>query len=636
MKKLRKKESMNSLESLQKSESRLRRAELASRSGCWELHLDSQIMYASYGAEKLYGVYNDQFEYAIIKEITLPQYRPFLDTALKNLTEDNIPYDVEFKIKTADTGEIKDIHSVATFDKEHRIVFGITQDITERKQEEEHFKESQHIIESIINSIPARVFWKDKNLVYLGCNTLFANDAGFSSPKDIIGKDDFQMGWSKVAKLYRSDDMQVIISKKPKLNYDELQITAEGNEINLLTSKTPLLNNQGEVTGIIGTYLDITKRRQAELALKESESSLRESQKLARMGSWTLNLIDQITEWSENNFIIYGYKPFEFIPTLEHFKNRVHPDDWNIVEKDMDFVFKNKVDSISEIRIILPDGTIKWFQNNVVPILQNDKVVKLIGINLDITESKLTQLVLKENRNKLIQLNADKDRFISILGHDLKNPFNNILGFSEILTDEIDSLNKDEIKDIAKDIHKSAQITNKLLEDILMWARTQQGKIPFKPHKISFTEICKNIIETLKPNADAKNITIDYSAPMEIIIFADNDMLKTVLRNLVSNAIKFTNNSGVINISAEVNSENVTISVSDNGIGIPSENLAKLFDISEVLSTKGTAGETGTGLGLLLCKEFVEKHGGKIWVESTVGEGCDFKFTLPVFNEQSL
>ncbi len=503
-----KNESMNSFDSLQKSEARLRQAELVSKSGCWELHLDSQIMYASYGTKKLYGVYNDQFEYAIIKEIPLPQYRPFLDNALKNLIEDNKPYDVEFKIKTADTGEIKDIHSVATFDRENKIVFGITQDITERKQAEEHFKESQHIIESIINSIPARVFWKDKNLVYIGCNTLFANDAGFSSPKDIIGKDDFEMGWSKVAKLYQSDDMQVIITKKPKLDYDELQITAEGNEINLLTSKTPLLNKQGEVTGIIGTYLDITKRKKAELALKESEIQLR-------------------------------------------------------------------------------------------------------------------------------QLNADKDRFISILGHDLKNPFNNILGFSEVLTDEIDSLKIDEIEDIAKNIYKSAQIINKLLEDILMWAKAQQGKISFNPQNLNFADICKHTVDILKPNANAKNITVVYPATHNLNVFADTDMLKTVLRNLFSNAIKFTDNGGVININAKQNDSTITISVSDNGVGIPPENLPKLFDISEVLTTKGTAKETGTGLGLLLCKEFVEKHGGKIWVESEVGKGSDFKFTLPKFNEQA-
>ena len=152
---------------------------------------------------------------------------------------------------------------------------------------------------------------------------------------------------------------------------------------------------------------------------------------------------------------------------------------------------------------------------------------------------------------------------------------------------------------------------------------------------MSFADICKDILEILQPSANTKNITINYSAIDEINVFADKDMLKTVLRNLISNAIKFTNKNGAININSVENSGNVTISVSDNGIGISQDNLAKLFDISKVLTTKGTAEETGTGLGLLLCKEFVEKHGGKIWVESEYGKGSDFKFTMPIFTEQA-
>src|ERR1035437_6435859 len=226
---------------------------------------------------------------------------------------------------------------------------------------------------------------------------------------------------------------------------------------------------------------------------------------------------------------------------------------------------------------------------------------------------------LKESEKQLLQLNVDKDRFISILGHDLKSPFNNILGLSEVLTEDIRKLNIDEIEDISNNINKSAIITNNLLEDILMWARTQQGKIPFKSQILNFRDICINILEILNSNANAKNIIINYSVPDAINIFADTDMLKTVLRNLISNAIKFTNSGGRININAEENSGNIIISVSDNGVGITPVNLAKLFDISEVITTKGTAKETGTGLGLLLCKEFVEKHGGKIWLESEVG-----------------
>ncbi len=246
-----------------------------------------------------------------------------------------------------------------------------------------------------------------------------------------------------------------------------------------------------------------------------------------------------------------------------------------------------------------------------------------------ITERIKTGQTLKENQYRLEQLNVDKDRFISILGHDLKNPFNSLLGLSEVLTEDISKLDLDEIETLASQIHTTAHKINSLLEDILKWAGAQQGKIPFKPQISSTREICMDIIDFLSPNANAKNITINYSAPDQINIFADIDMIKTVLRNLVSNAIKFTNSSGIININAEQNSKNVTIAVSDNGIGIEPDELKKLFDISEVLTTKGTAGETGTGLGLLLCKEFVVKHGGKIWVESELGKGSTFYFTIP-------
>jgi len=232
--------------------------------------------------------------------------------------------------------------------------------------------------------------------------------------------------------------------------------------------------------------------------------------------------------------------------------------------------------------------------------------------------------------NELKRLNADKDRFMSILGHDLKSPFNTFLGLSEILTENIHVFGIAEIEDIVITLNKTARSTYNLLEDILLWTRSQSGKIPFKPRDLKLTDICKDIFEILNPVANAKNISINYKVADEIIIYADPDMLKTVLRNLVSNAIKFTNNNGSINIKTGHTDSILTISVSDNGIGIGPDNLTKLFKNSEIFTTPGTANETGTGLGLLLCKEFVEKHGGKIWVESEFGKGSEFKFTLPV------
>ncbi len=295
-------------------------------------------------------------------------------------------------------------------------------------------------------------------------------------------------------------------------------------------------------------------------------------------------------------------------------------------------VFKEKSEESCEVTLSI-EGRPPLYVYITGHVNNNDEKCQLTMA--DITQIKATEFALVEYDKKLHQLNADKDRFVSILAHDLKNPFGNILGLSEILIGEINSLKTEEIEEIARHISESAKIINKLLEDMLMWARVQRGNISYQPHNLALADILKNIVEVLKPSTYLKGITISWTNAGQINVYADIDMLKTILLNLVSNAVKFTNNDGTINISAERTDSIITISVSDNGIGIGQKDLSKLFDISAVQTTKGTAGETGTGPGLLLCKEFVEKHGGKIWVVSEEGKGSNFKFTLPIYTDQA-
>ncbi len=290
-------------------------------------------------------------------------------------------------------------------------------------------------------------------------------------------------------------------------------------------------------------------------------------------------------------------------------------------------IFKDKDNESCEVTLSVEGQTMMI--NAIITGVFDEKYNQCVLTMIDITGHKKAEIALKDSEEKLRQLNLDKDLFISILAHDLRSPFNALLGLSELLIEDLHKLEIDEIENIAKDINKSAKNSFNLLEDLLMWARIQQGNIPFNPQILRLTDICKNVADVLKPSAVAKNIAINYSSVDYINVFADIDMLKTVLRNLVSNAIKFTNNGGAINIAATQTDSNVTISVSDNGTGIKPDNLTKLFDISQVLSTKGTAKETGTGLGLLLCKQFVEKHSGEIWVESEVEKGSIFHFTIP-------
>jgi len=277
---------------------------------------------------------------------------------------------------------------------------------------------------------------------------------------------------------------------------------------------------------------------------------------------------------------------------------------------------------------------VKIVHTRKIPIYdQNNQPKILLGCLEDITQKIKTERDLIESEAKLKKLNADKDRFLQVLAHDLKSPFNSLLGFSDLLLKNLHKYDIDKIEKQLKIIHQTNHKTYNLLEDLLLWSKSQSGKLSFEHQKIVFSEICTEIINNMKHQADTKEISINCFEPEKTVLKADLNMFKTVLRNLISNAIKFTNRNGQINIYTEKNHKNATIIVSDNGVGIEKDNIFKLWDFSQPISTIGTADEKGTGFGLLLCKEFVEKHDCKIWVESELGKGSDFKFTMPLCND---
>lgn len=274
----------------------------------------------------------------------------------------------------------------------------------------------------------------------------------------------------------------------------------------------------------------------------------------------------------------------------------------------------------------------RYYNTIRFPIYVENVPTYLAGFTIDITDHKLAEEEIKRKNVQLQIVNAEKDKFYSIIAHDLKSPFNSILGYLDILAKKIRTYDIEKSETMLGIINASAHNTFSLLEDLLMWAQSQSGKISFEPKELKFSDISMEVVENLKQTADKKNITINSSYGRGIVAFADADMLKIVLRNLISNAIKFTHKGGRIDIGATQKDSSLTISVTDNGVGIAPEILANLFSFSQTNTTKGTDNEKGTGLGLSLCKEFVEKHGGKIWAESEVNRGSSFYFTLPTKN----
>ena len=236
-------------------------------------------------------------------------------------------------------------------------------------------------------------------------------------------------------------------------------------------------------------------------------------------------------------------------------------------------------------------------------------------------------LNLQEKNQQYLELVSTRDRFFSIIAHDLKSPFNSILGFSEIISEEIEELKKEEIVEYAGSIRSSAKSTLLLLQNLLDWSRTQTGKLQIEKSNFRFTEAVEENIRLHKLAAEKKGIELINKVDRDVIVYADSSMISAVVRNLISNAIKFTS-AGQVIIDCEIKKEFVEITVSDTGVGIAADNIKRLFKIDTVHSTPGTEFEHGTGLGLILCKEFIEKNGGSIKVVSTVGLGSKFIFTV--------
>ena len=260
-------------------------------------------------------------------------------------------------------------------------------------------------------------------------------------------------------------------------------------------------------------------------------------------------------------------------------------------------------------------------------VLEDKSVLHFIQ---DITDRKSVENSLKEREARLRELNATKDKFFSIIAHDLKSPFNAIVGFSSMMTEQLRKKEYEGLEEYAEIIQNSSHRAMELLRNLLEWSRSQTGTMSFHPEYVDLVTLINETNDLLRDSAKQKSISISKNLPSNLIVMADRPMVNSVLRNLVSNAIKFTHSGGKILITGEQSPDELLICVKDSGIGVSKNDQRKLFRIDESFTKAGTHNEKGTGLGLILCKEFIDKHGGKIWVESEIGCGSTFCFTLPM------
>ena len=396
-------------------------------------------------------------------------------------------------------------------------------------------------------------------------------------------------------------------------------------------SGDPILDGEGRYNGCIHIASDITDRKIAESGLIISNERFAQVAESSGIWIWEVNAEGLYTYVNAMEETILGYGPEELIGK-KHFYDSFAPEvKDNLTKKAFEVFSKKESFKNFENLNINKRGHHVMLETNGVPIVdEKGTLLGYRGADKDITERKRFEEIIQANEAQLRELNATKDKFFSIIAHDLLNPLSNVLGFSELLKIQVQKKAYTDIEKYSDAIYNSSMQSLSLLSNLLEWSRLQSGRMKFNPEKIEISPLMTEITNLFIDSVPQKPITFCTENIDQLTVYADKEMLSAVLRNLISNALKFSYPGGRIVISAEQNEHNTILSVSDNGTGINPKAIGKLFRMDESYSTTGTQNEPGTGLGLLLCKEFVDKHGGRIWVNSEWGKGSKFSFSIPL------
>ncbi|MBK7212689.1 MAG: PAS domain-containing sensor histidine kinase [Bacteroidales bacterium] len=420
------------------------------------------------------------------------------------------------------------------------------------------------------------------------------------------------------------------------VDFENTLVNYKGQARNIFTSYRPY-KHEGIVEGIVVQVLDITDSKKAEEDLRKSEEKYHLLYENMVHGVFYQEKDGALTDINPAGLQIFGL-------TMDQFRER-HANHiaWNVVDENLNLIPSDQYPSVlakdsgknvnGVVGVFNPAlNEYRWLMVNARPQLTEDKTApfKVFVTMHDITERKRAVDKLVELNHQLNDLNATKDKLLSIIAHDLRSPFNSIIGYSEMLKGNILSTDDEVIEDQIGRIHQTALDTYYLLENLLAWAKSQTSRLECYPVSIRLDTIIRHCFRMLKPNADQKNISLKLNIPQNLTLEADSQMMRSIIRNLLSNAIKFTRKKGKILISATIENQHFIITIKDNGVGIPPDRLEKIFNKDNYHSTQGTDNEHGSGLGLSICHEFIENHNGSIQIESQVGKGTLVTIKMPV------
>jgi PAS domain S-box-containing protein len=597
--------------------------------GGWEWDIGRQTMTWTAETYRIHGCKPNDIPAGSAKHITrslacyAPGDRSIIAAAFEKCCNHGKKYDLEFPFTTMD-GEHRWIRTQAEpVLKDGSIVkvIGNIMDITERKRLENVLLGEEANARALMESINDVVILLEKDGTVIDCNEAHAKRLGMTR-QELIGKNVYPLLPKDIAKR-RRDFIEQVVATGKEVFFEDYS-AGIWNDVCVY----PVYIN-GAVSNRVAIFArNITARKMVEEELKRAYSQLTATLESTADGLLVVDKQRKITSYNQK-FQEMWQIPDDIIKLKDNEKCLSY------VLKFLESpdIFLERVNAIyacdqhDSLDIInFKDGRIVEIYSQ--PQRVDGEIIGRVWSFRDITGIRRAEEALRESETKLKELNDAKDKFFSIIAHDLKNPFHSIIGFSELLQEQIEQHNYKESAEYAKIIHKSSELAMSLLTNLLEWSRAKTGRMEFNQEHIEIVKLILQEVGLVKNTAAKKAITIHTELPHSATAFADKAMLATILRNLISNAIKFTNPGGEISIAVSQTATELTICVSDNGIGIEPQKMQKLFKIEQNVTTLGTLHEKGTGLGLILCKEFIEQHNSNINVESSPGKGSKFSFTL--------
>ncbi len=625
---------------LRKSKRLLVQAEEITGIGSWEWDSENDVTFWSDGLYKIFKLSPENGSPNWAEQESFYEKESYirLNKAVEESLRNGTPYEVEVKAVCTD-GEIRTCISRGNAEKndQGKVVrlWGTFADITEQNVAAREIKDSEQLFRRIIENLPLAMWdyavYPDgtTEFIYMSpkCEKIYEYTA-----KELIA--DPNAIWIGC----HPDDMPGVIASFEKavmgngIYKGEFRYTTKsGIEKWLSVSSNRYEEPYKDGTLWSGFAIDITEQKKLETQLREQKTELLsykerldQTLKGTSSGIWTHDFISGEIELDDVSKKILGCK--KNIQTLDEFMECVLPDDREKVGNYIaEQLSKGEKNISHSYRVKSKGKETKFVQVNTYVHYEDSKPLKTYGIILDVTEQKK----LEEELEKTIQA---KDKFISIISHDLRAPFMSILGLEDMIISNIERGDLKELHQYARLLKETSQSAYLLLENLLMWAQSQQNSIIFNPKTYSLNQILEEVHSISEVTAQQKKLLLRLNLGDDVKVDVDKNMLSTSIRNLISNAIKFSVENGYVEISTRIKDSSVFISIIDRGTGMTNKKLRSLFKIEEAKSTHGTSGEKGTGLGLLLCHEFITKNNGVISVESKLGKGTKFTIELPTIS----